>query len=143
MKASHALSRVSVSFHEPNLVSHAGLVPVAELAQRLRVAERIDETVTVAGSVGANGGAKALTVIGAVLAGGHCIDDVDLLRSGALPELFDRVRAPSTVGNWLRAMRWGHVRQFDAVARGWLALVGLAYNLGRWCAALTAPAGGP
>ena len=75
------------------------------------------QTVTLAGSVGANSGAKALTVIGSVLAGGDCIDDVDLLRSGALPELFDGVRAPSTVGTWLRALRWGHVRQLDAVAR--------------------------
>jgi len=117
MQASHELSRVSVSFDEPNLVSHAGLVPVAELAQRLRVGERIDETVTLAGSAGANSGAKALTVIGSVLAGGDCIDDVNLLRSGALPELFDGVRAPSTVGSWLRALRWGHVRQLDTVAR--------------------------
>jgi hypothetical protein len=117
MQASHDLSRVSVSFDEPNLVSHAGLVPVAELAQRLQVGERIDEMVTLSGSVGANGGAKALTVIGSVLAGGDCIDDVNLLRSGALPELFDGVRAPSTVGSWLRALRWGHVRQLDAVTR--------------------------
>ena len=117
MKASHELSRVSVSFDEPNLVSHAGLVPVAELAQRLRVGERIDAAVTLTGTAGANSGAKALTVIGSVLAGGDCIDDVDLLRSGALPELFDRVRAPSTVGSWLRALRWGHVRQLDAVTR--------------------------
>src|SRR5512142_1842301 len=93
MQASHELSRVSVSFDEPNLVSHAGLVPVAELAQRLQVGERIDAAVTLAGSVGANSGAKALTLIGSVLAGGDCIDDVDLLRSGALPELFDGVRA--------------------------------------------------
>ena len=117
MQASHELSRVSVSFDEPNLVSHAGLVPVAELAQRLRVGERIDEAVTLTGTAGANSGAKALTVIGSVLAGGDCIDDVDLLRSGALPELFDGVRAPSTVGSWLRALRWGHVRQLDAVTR--------------------------
>ena len=100
MQASYELSRVSVSFDEPNLVSHAGLVAVAELAQRLRVGEPIDAAVTMAGSAGANSGAKALTVIGSVLAGGDCIDDVDLLRSGALPELFDGVRAPSTVGTW-------------------------------------------
>src|SRR5512142_2964732 len=88
-----------------------------ELAQRLGVGERIDETVMLAGPVGANSDAKALTVIGSVLAGGDCIDDVNLLRSGALPELFDGVRAPSTVGSWLRALRWGHVRQLDAVVR--------------------------
>ncbi|MGZ4617614.1 MAG: hypothetical protein ACXV3F_02580 [Frankiaceae bacterium] len=49
------MSRVSVNFDEAKLVSHAGLAPVAELARRLRVAERIDETVTVAGSVGQPG----------------------------------------------------------------------------------------
>ena len=92
MQALHELSRVSVSFDEPNLVSHAGLVAVAELAQRLRVGEPIDAAVTMAGSAGANSGAKALTVIGSVLVGGDCIDDVDLLRSGAQPELFDRAR---------------------------------------------------
>ena len=116
MEASHALSRVSVSFDEPNLVSHAGLVPVAELAQRLRVAERIDETVTVAGSVGANGGAKALTVIGAVLAGGDSIEDVDVLRGGANEAV--RRGAGAVDGRDLAAAtRRRYVRQLDAVAR--------------------------
>ena len=61
VEAAHAFSRVSVSFDEPNLVSHARLVPVAELAQRLRVAARIDETV--AGSMG-HGIRRVLLILG-------------------------------------------------------------------------------
>lgn len=70
---------------------------------------------------GANSGAKALTVIGSMLAGGDSIDDTALLRAGAASELFDATRAPSTVGSWLRAHKWSNVRQFDAVSRELLA----------------------
>jgi hypothetical protein len=52
-----------------------------------------------------------------MLAGADSIDDCDVLRAGAASELFDDTRAPSTVGTWLRAFRWSHVRQLDAVAR--------------------------
>ncbi len=38
------------------------------------------------------------------------------MRSGARPELFDHTRAPSTLGSWLRAFTWGHVRQLDSVS---------------------------
>jgi hypothetical protein len=67
-----------------------------------------------------NSGAKALTVIGSVLAGGDCIDDVDVLRAGATPQLFDQVRAPSTIGTWLRLFIWAAVRQLDRVSRALL-----------------------
>ncbi len=75
------------------MVWRAGLVPVAELAQRLRAGERFAGMVMLFGWPRPAAGSKALTVIGSVLAGGGCIDDVDLLRSVALPELFDEVRA--------------------------------------------------
>ena len=91
---------MSVSFDAPNLVPHAGLVPVAELAQRLRVGERIDAAVTVAGlrRRGADGDRVGT-------AGDACIDDVDLLRSGALPGLFDGGPRPVDGGTWLRTLR--------------------------------------
>jgi hypothetical protein len=60
---------VSASFDEPNLVPCAGLLPAAVLAQRLDVAGLVDERLTL-GHHGANSGAKALTVIGSMLAGG-------------------------------------------------------------------------
>ena len=90
------------------------------LAQRIDVAGLVDERLTVARH-GANSGTKAMTVIGSMLAGGDSIDDTALLRAGALPDLFDLSRAPSTVGSWLRDFRWHNVRQLDAVSRELLA----------------------
>src|SRR5512135_580362 len=117
MRASQDLRRVSMSVDEPNLVSHAGLVAVAELAQWLGVAERIDAHLDLSGTPGqANEGTKAMTVLGGLLAGADSIDDVAVLRTGALPQLFV-IRASSTIGTFLRSFTFGHVRQLDAVAR--------------------------
>ena len=120
MQASHDLAGVAVSFDETNLVPCAGLLPAAALAQRMDVAGLVDERLTLPRH-GANGGVKAMTVIGSMLAGGDSIDDTSLLRSGALPRLFDLSRAPSTIGTWLRDFRWHNVRQLDAVSRELLA----------------------
>ena len=116
MRASHDLSRVSVSFDEPNLAPNAGLLPAAVLAQRIDLAGLVDRRVHLARH-GANSGTRALTVIGSILAGGDCIDDTAVLRAGATGELFDLTRAPSTIGSWLRAHKWSNVRQLDAVSR--------------------------
>jgi len=70
---------------------------------------------------GANSGTKALTVIGSILAGGDSIDDTAVLRAGATSTLFNRTRAPSTIGSWLRGFKWCNVRQLDAVSRELLA----------------------
>jgi hypothetical protein len=110
---------VSVSYDEANLVSSAGLLPVAALAQKLELAELVEARVRLA-EHGANGGTKALSMVGSMLAGGDSIDDVALLRAGALPALCDQVRAPSTIGTWLRAFKWSNVRELDAVTRGLL-----------------------
>jgi hypothetical protein len=107
---------VSVSFDEPTLVPSAGLLPAAVLAQRIDLSGLVGQRLTLARH-GANSGAKALTVIASMLAGGDSIDDTDLLRAGALPALFDDTRAPSTVGTWLRDFQWHNVRQLDAVSR--------------------------
>src|SRR3712207_3583468 len=118
MRASHKLDRVSVSFDEPNLVPNAGLLAPALIAQKLGVAELIDERVELGDRPGAaHGGAKALTVVGTALAGGDSIEDVEVLRSGAAPQVFDDARAPSTVGTWLRSFTWASVRMLDAVLR--------------------------
>jgi hypothetical protein len=119
VKASHNLSAVAVSFDEDNLVPNAGLIAPAMLAQKLGIAESVDRRVRLDRDRpgAANSGAKAATVIGAMLTGADSIDDCDVLRAGAAPELFDDVRAPSTIGIWLRAFRWSNVRQLDAVAR--------------------------
>lgn len=109
-----------MSFTEKNLIPNAGLLPAAALAERIGLGELIDGRLQLA-QHGANSGAKALTVIGSMLAGGDSIDDTALLRAGAAGELFDATRAPSTIGSWLRAHKWSNVRQLDAVSRGLLA----------------------
>ena len=120
MRASHDLTRVAVRFDEACLVPSAGLLPVAALAQRVDLAGLVDTRVRLA-SEAANSGTKALTVIGSILAGGDSIDDTDLLRTGGNQRLFDQVRAPSTIGSWLRAFKWSNVRELDAVSRELLA----------------------
>jgi hypothetical protein len=40
-----------------------------------------------------------------------------VLRHGGLPRLFGGVRAPSTLGTFLRAFTWGHVRQLESAVR--------------------------
>jgi hypothetical protein len=117
MQASHDLARVSVSFDDDTLLPNGGLAVATLLAQKLGVADLIDEHVTIGGEAGANGGAKAATVIGSALAGGDCIDDTRVLQAGATRRLFDGVRAASTVGIWLRAFIWASVGQLDRVTR--------------------------
>jgi hypothetical protein len=109
-----------MSFDETNLVPNAGLLPAAVLAQRLDLSGLVDSRLHLARH-GANSGAKAVSVIGAMLAGGDSIDDVAVLRAGAASSLFDGTRAPSTVGSWLRSHKWSNVRQLDAISREVLA----------------------
>ncbi len=60
-------------------------------------------------------GRKAMTLMHAMVAGGDCIDDTDVLRAGATERVLGhRVMAPSTCGTFLRAFTFGHVRQLDA-----------------------------
>ena len=115
-----------MSCDEENLVSVAGLLPAAALAQKVGLAQMVDARVRLA-SHGANSGTKALSVIGSMLAGGDSIDDVALLGAGATGKVFDQTRAPSTIGTWLRAFKWSNVREFDAVTR---ALLGRLFAAG-------------
>lgn len=109
-----------MGFTEKNLVPNAGLLPAAALAERIGLGELVAQRLRLA-QHGANSGAKALTVIGSMLADGDSIDDTAVLRAGAAGALFDDTRAPSTVGSWLRAHKWSNVRQLDAVSRELLA----------------------
>ena len=58
--------------------------------------------------------------------GADSISDIDLLRHGEMGRLFAEVRAPSTLGTFLRLFSFGHVRQLDAVAAGFLAQLAAA-----------------
>ncbi len=109
MKASHRFRAV---FDDPNLVSVAGLVPVLQLAESAGLHDLLDEWLT---APSPRPGVKASSVIGGMLAGADSIDGLDLLRHGGMRRLFDGVRAPSTLGTFLRSFSYGHVRQLDAV----------------------------
>ena len=110
--SSHTLDRVEVTFDGDRMVADAGLILPATLSQHLGVEALVDELV----SVGHRPGRKLLTVVHALLAGGDCIDDADILRSGATSEVVGHeVMAPSTIGTWLRSFTFGHVRQLDAL----------------------------
>ena len=59
---------------------------------------------------------------GQALAGGDCIDDADALRTGSTAAVLGCVvKAPSTLGIFLRSFQWRHVRQLDRIGRELLA----------------------
>ena len=120
MQLSHTPARCSASFDEPNLVVSAGLVPAVRLAEKVGLRELADQHVT----TGANQGAKVMSLVAGMAAGADSIDDLDVLRHAGAARLFDGVRAPSTLGTFLRGFTFGHVRQLDAVAAR--TLTGLA-----------------
>lgn len=113
-------------FDDPNLGSCAGLVPVLALADRCGLARLLTERLTIAAKGGANAAAKILAVIAGMVGGADSIDDLNLLRHGGMGRLFTGVRAPSTLGTFLRLFTFGHVRQLDAVAAGLLVRLAAA-----------------
>jgi hypothetical protein len=131
MRSSRSLDRVAVIFDDEHAVADAGLVLPATLAQKLELRALIDECVDLGDAAGrANVGHKAMTLIHSALAGGDCIDDADVLRSGETQAVLGHgVLAPSTLGTFLRSFTWGHVRQLDRVSgelltRAWSAVAG-------------------
>jgi hypothetical protein len=83
--------------------------------------------------------AKSASVVAGMLAGADSIDDLDVLRHGGMGRLFGGVRAPSTLGTYLRSFTHGHVQQLDAVAARLLA--GLAGRVPALLAGATATDG--
>lgn len=131
MQLSHTLARTSVAFDDPNLVRSSGLVPVLGLADAAGLRDLADERLSVPGDKGANAGLKVASLVAGMLAGADSIDDMALLRHGGMGRLFARAYAPSTLGSFLRAFTFGHVRQLDAIASRFLiALAGLTQFLG-------------
>lgn len=116
MQFSHTRSVASACFDDPNLVSCAGLVPMAALAQQCGLAALANEHLSVPTDKGANAGAKVSALVAGMIAGADSIDDMALLRHGAMGTVFDKPYASSTLGSFLRAFAFGHVRQLDAVA---------------------------
>jgi DDE family transposase len=134
MRSSHVvLDQVDVTFDDEHAVAGAGLLLPATLAERLGLQYAADELVDLGDRPGAaHPGRKILTLVHSLLAGGDCIDDVEMLRAGATGSVLGhRVMAASTVGTFLRAFTFGHVRQLDrlaevALTRAWAAGAGPA-----------------
>jgi len=124
------LDRVHVAFDDRRAVSDAGIVLVATLAERLQIAALAARFVRLGERTGAaNAGRKVMTLVFAMVLGADCVDDCDVLRSGRLSALLGRVAAPSTLGTFLRAFTFGHVRQLDrllgeVLTRAWRAGAG-------------------
>ena len=119
-------------FDDPNLVSSAGLVPVVALADSAGLGALAQEHLSVPTDRGANAGLKVTSLVAGMVAGADSIDDLALLRHGGMSRVFARAYAPSTLGSFLRAFSFGHVRQLDAVASRFLtALADQTPLLGR------------
>jgi len=95
VRVSHRFTAGSARFDEDNLVSHAGLVPLLGLAQQTRLPEIIAGKVSITAprikSGSANPAPKLLGVIAGMCAGADSIGDLDMLRAGGMPILFDDV----------------------------------------------------
>jgi hypothetical protein len=120
MQVSHRPSVLSVSFDEPDLVASAGLLPVMVLARDAGLHELADQRLSVPTDKGANPGLKTVSLVAGMFAGADSIDDMALLRHGGMKRVFTACRAPSSLGSFLRAFTFGHVRQLDAVASRFL-----------------------
>jgi hypothetical protein len=90
------------------------------LAQRAGLADLVADTLTLKAIGGVNAHLKVPALVAGMVAGADSIDDMDVLRHGGMGRLFTGVRAPSTLGTFLRTFTFGHVRQLDAVASRFL-----------------------
>jgi hypothetical protein len=118
MPSSHSPAGLAVAFDDDHAVANAGLLLPATLAERLGIEASVDEPGRPCDRAGAHRpGRKVLTLVHALVAGGDCIDDADVLRTGSTAAVLGhQVMAPSTLGTFLRSFTFGHVRQLDRVA---------------------------
>ena len=131
MRSSHTLDQLDICFDDTHAIANAGLLLPATLAERLGIEQTADQLIDLGERPGAaHPGRKLLTLVHTMLVGGDCIDDADVLRCGATSQVLGhRVMAPSTLGTFLRAFTFGHVRQLDRLTeqiltRAWAAGAG-------------------
>ena len=90
--------RIQIAFDDHRLVANAGLILPSTLARRLGLSQLVHNHLDLGRAPGrANTGDKMMTLVASALAGGDCIDDADVLRSGGTASaLGGTVKAPST-----------------------------------------------
>jgi hypothetical protein len=126
------LDGVRVEFDDERAVSDAGVMLVASLAGRLGVEALAGRLVRLRRDRpgAANAGRKVMAVLFAMVLGADSIDDCEILRAGKTRRLVGGwMPAPSTLGTFLRAFTFGHVRQVDkllgeTLVRAWRAGAG-------------------
>jgi Transposase DDE domain group 1 len=126
------LDGLDVVFDDERVVSDAGVALVATLAGRLGIEESARGLVRLRRDRpgAANAGRKVMALVFAIVLGADSIDDCVVLRAGRTRRLLGGwVPAPSTLGTFLRAFTFGHVRQLDkllgdTLARAWAAGAG-------------------
>jgi hypothetical protein len=94
---------------------------VMALARRAGLPDLVAEHVRIGRACEVNADLKVGCVVAGMIAGADSIDDLDVLRHGAMGELFGGIRAPSTLGSFLRSFSWGNVQQVEKVSRLLLA----------------------
>lgn len=102
------------------MVKYGGLVSVVRLGERCGLpdlARSLLRWTSSANSAGAFAAVKMLTLVYGMVAGADSIEDMDRLRHGAMGKAFTGVRAPSTLGTFLRSFTHGHAQQLGAVLR--------------------------
>jgi hypothetical protein len=112
------LNGVHVRFDDERVVSDAGVMLVATVCQRLGIEELAGRLVRLRRDRpgAANAGRKVMALLYAMVLGADCIDDTGVLRAGRTGRLLGGwIPAPSTLGTFLRAFTFGHVRQLDAL----------------------------
>jgi Transposase DDE domain group 1 len=129
VRLSHAIARTRALFDDPHLVSHAGLVPVMALAERAGLGDLVAEHVRPRGECGVNPHLKVACLVAGMAAGADSIDDMGVLRHGAMGAVFGGIRAPSTLGSHLRAYDFGNVSQLEKVSRRLLVRLARAARL--------------
>jgi Transposase DDE domain group 1 len=114
---SRSIERLDVTFDDETLVGYGGLIVPATVMVRLGLEPLVNASVRLGGRIGGSGaGRKVCSVVATILAGGTHIDHADMLRAGATQRVLPfRVMAPSTLGTFLGAFTFGHVRQLDKV----------------------------
>lgn len=130
MQSCHAATAVDVAFDDPNLIVDAGLVHVLALAEQVGLPQLVADRLAIVGadnSAGANPDAKVMSLLAGMVAGADSIEDVDRVRYTGNGRVFTGVRAPSTLGTFLRAFTHGHVQQLNVVLRA--SLVALAQRV--------------
>ncbi len=126
------LDGVRVEFDDERVVADAGIALVATLAGRLGIEALAGRLVRLRRDLpgAANAGRKVMALLFAMVVGADSIDDCDVLRAGRTRRLLGGwLPAPSTLGTFLRAFTFGHVRQLDALLgqaleRAWKAGAG-------------------